>query len=114
MLMVPASTPGQIVAALWLLACFALLVFGYVQRDVHDMPVAFLWLLVALSFPVGLVGLLLVGGIWTPLSTYLGFSYHPFPDLLPYWIVIVALGYVQWFWAVPRLIGKLLDALQRI
>lgn len=114
MLTFPASNLGRSAALLWLGACFALLVFGFIQRDVHDMPVAFLWLLVGLAFPVGFIGLLVVGGVWTATSTFLGLTYSPFLDLLPYWFVIVALGYIQWFYVAPKIVKKLLHVFRRI
>ena len=82
MLTFPTSNFGRGVAFLWLGACCALLAFGFIQRDIHDMPVAFLWLLVGLAFPVGFIGLLIVGGVWTGISTYLGLAYSPFLDLV--------------------------------
>lgn len=114
MLTFPTSNFGRGVAFLWLGACCALLAFGFIQRDIHDMPVAFLWLLVGLAFPVGFIGLLIVGGVWTGISTYLGLAYSPFLDLLPYWFVIVALRYIQWFCVVPKVVAKLLYVLRRI
>ena len=50
----------------------------------------------------------------TAISTYLGLTYSPFLDLLPYWFVIVALGYLQWFYVVPKVVEKLLHVLRRI
>ena len=88
--------------------------FGFIQRDSHDMPVAFLWLLVGLAFPVGFIGLSVVGGVWTGISTHLGLTYSPFLDLLPYWFVIVALGYIQWFYVLPKVVEKLLHVLRRV
>lgn len=114
MLFFPASNLGRSVAFLWLGACCALLAFGFIQRDINDMPVAFLWLLVGLAFPVGFIGLLVVGWAWTAISTYLGLTYSPFLDLLPYWFVIVALGYIQWCYVVPKVVEKLLRVLRRI
>lgn len=106
----PASPLGRLVAAWWLTSCVGMLVFAYVQQQVHDMPVAFIWLMVLISFPAGLLGAPLVGVVWSALSTFLGFTYQPFWDVLPYWVVLVVLGYWQWFVVIPELVRKVLSA----
>ncbi len=82
---------------LWLAACSALLIFAYVQREVHDMPIAFTWLLVMLTFPVGLPLAAIVGITMSSLSETFGLPHSPFFDLLPSWFVMVTFGYWQWF-----------------
>ncbi len=105
--MVPKSLIGRIVAAMWLLACVVLLVFAFKQRHIHDMPEAFIWLLIMLTFPIGFFGSTLVGLLWGGISSLFGLSYHPFADLIPIWVVVVALGYWQWFIAIPWVVRKL-------
>ncbi|MCX9158568.1 hypothetical protein OPU71_20845 [Niveibacterium sp. 24ML] len=83
-----------------------MLAFSYIQQDIHDMPVAFMWLMILLSFPTGALGAALVGIVWPPLSSFFGFEYQPFLDLLPYWVALAGLGYLQWFVAVPWLFRK--------
>jgi hypothetical protein len=84
----------------------ALLVFAFAQQSVHDMPVAFTWLMIFLTFPVGLVGAPLVGVVWSSLARALGFAYQPFVDLLPTWLALVALGYAQWFVVLPAIVRR--------
>jgi hypothetical protein len=99
----PRSNLARLLVALWLAACLALLAFAFIQRGVHDMPVAFAWLLIFLTFPIGLAAIMVVGPVWAWISTQLGVAYDPFVDLLPYWFVLVALGYMQWFVVLPML-----------
>jgi hypothetical protein len=105
--MLPKSRIGRFVAVIWLLACASLLVFAFKQRHVHDMPEAFTWLLIFLTFPIGFVGATVVGLLWGGISSILGLTYHPFADLIPIWVIVVSLGYWQWFVALPWLVRKI-------
>jgi len=108
--LVPRSIFGRLFAGLWFAACVSLLVFAYVQRGIHDMSIAFIWLLVFLTFPVGIAMVVIVGPAWSWLSNQMGITYDPFLDLLPYWVVLVGLGYAQWFIVLPALLRKALRA----
>lgn len=86
----------------WLSACISVLVFGYTNRQIHDMPVAFYWLIGLLALPMGTAAMIAVGVGMGVLSMVLELEYHPFWDDLPAWLVAVAVGYWQWFVFVPR------------
>lgn len=86
-----------------MLLCLALLALAYVQRAAPDMPVAFTWLLVALTFPTGLLTGALVGMSMPWVYTQGWWPYSPFLDLLPSWLVMVLTGYLQWFVWLPAL-----------
>jgi hypothetical protein len=103
----PTSQIGRALASLWFALCVALLVFAYVQRGVYDMPVAFTWLLIALTFPIGLPTGAIVGMLMSWAYAKLGLPYSPFADLVPSWLVMVLFGYLQWFVVVPVAIRKL-------
>lgn len=45
----------------WLLACVGLLAFTWVQQSIHDMPVAFIWLMIFLTFPIGYAVAMVIG-----------------------------------------------------
>ena len=85
----------------WVSACLGVLYFGYVQRAIHDMPVAFTWFMVILSFPLGIPGVLIAGLGWPALMHSLGYPYAPFRDELPIWVLAFVLGYWQWFVLLP-------------
>jgi len=104
----PRSTFGKLAASLWVAACVGLLVFGYVQQHIPDMPVAFTWLMIYLTFPVGMAGAALVG-IASSFLSEAGVPYHPFWHLIPFWLVLVVLGYLQWFVVLPILVRKVLS-----
>ena len=113
MLLAPRSTPGRIVAALWISLCLVVLVFGFVQRDVHDMPVAFVWFLVFLSFPLGAGALVAAGASMASLTSATGIQFLPFWHELPLWVAAVVVGYFQWFILLPALLGVLLRSWRR-
>jgi len=99
---VPKTWLGRLLAIAWLVACMAVLIFGYEQRSIHDMPVAFTWLLLGLAFPVGSLAVVLVGVGLGALTSLVGFQYQPFWHELPIWISAVVVGYWQWFIFLPR------------
>ena len=71
------------------------------------MPEAFAGLMIYLSFPIGILGVI-VGGVSTSaLSGFFNLTYRPFWDVVPIWIAATALGYIQWFIAVPLIWKKL-------
>ena len=104
----PTSRLGRVLAALWLSACFGVLLFGFIQRGIHDMPIAFYWFMIFLTAPIGFPVAVLIGGGLSLLSDSLGLAYHPFLDLLPMWIACVIVGYFQWFVALPWVILQIL------
>lgn len=65
------------------------------------MPVAFTWLLIALSFPIGLPVGAVVGISMSWAYANVGLPYEPFMDLLPSWLLMLLFGYLQWFVGLP-------------
>jgi len=100
--LIPSSKIGKIIAIIWLIACFMLLLFAYLQRDIHDMPIAVTWLMVFISAPVGFIIAPITGIATNYLFEIFSFEYHPFLALLPSWFAMVIIGYIQWFVALPR------------
>jgi hypothetical protein len=101
--MFPKSPIGRVLATLWLLCAAGLLVFAYVQQGIHDMPVALTWFLILLALPIGFAAAPVVGIAWSSLAANAGLGYHPFWHSLPLWVVVVSLGYLQWFVVVPKM-----------
>jgi hypothetical protein len=103
MALVPTSKIGRAVAAVWLLACVGMLLFAWTGQDVHDMPEAFIWLMIFLSFPLGYVaaGVFGIGAFYLLRSVDL--PYHPFWSVVPTWVVITLAGYLQWFVLIPAI-----------
>jgi hypothetical protein len=99
--LIPHARLGRVLALLWLLACLALLAFAYLKRAAPDMPQAFTWGLIALSFPIGLPAGAAVGMSMSWAYANAGLPYEPFTDLLPSWLVMVLAGYLQWFVGLP-------------
>jgi hypothetical protein len=107
MALVPRSTGGRAIASIWLLMCSGLLVFAWLQRDIHDMPVAFTWLMIFLTIPIGFPVAMAIGLATSAISKALGIAYDPFWDLVPSWIAFTFAGYLQWFVFVPFVWSKL-------
>jgi hypothetical protein len=107
MALFPASIVGRLLAIAWLLACSGVLLFAWEQRHIHDMPEAFVWLMNFLTIPAGLPVAAVAGIATSEISKFFGITYHPFWDLVPFWIVITMVGYLQWFMLLPLLWRKL-------
>ena len=105
----PKSTIGRIAAVIWLCLCLGVLVFGYLERSLQGMAVAFTWLMVVLSFPLGIIGVMVAGIGWSSLLQSLGYPYQPFRDELPIWVFAVVIGYCQWFVLLPRFARRLVS-----
>ncbi len=106
MALIPTSTIGRVVACTWLLACVGMVVFAWEQQGIHDMPEAFIWLMIFLTFPIGYAVAMVVGVVMSVLPESSA-AYHPFWDLVPMWIALTVAGYFQWFVAIPWLWRKL-------
>jgi len=77
-----------------------MLVFAWVQQSIHDMPEAFIWLMIFLTFPIG-YAVAMVFGVVASLLPESGAPYHPFWDVVPLWFALTIAGYAQWFVFVP-------------
>lgn len=96
------SLVRRVLMVTWVVLCLSLLAFAYIQKDIHDMPEAFILLLVSLTFPIGIIGSFLTAAIWTNITSIFGYEYQPFRDVCIYWAVVVPLGYWQWFIFLPK------------
>lgn len=104
----PKTRFARLLVAAWISLCIAVLVFGVIQRSIHDMPIAFTWFMLVLSAPVGLIIIPVIGMATSNASSALGVPYEPVLDLVPLWLAAVVFGYMQWFIAVPWLVRKVL------
>ena len=99
--MFPQSSLGRFVVVLWIALSLGLLIFACVQLDVHDMPIALTWLLLALNFPSSILSALLVAAISSALPA-IGFT-----STLLLWMIFTMVGYLQWFVLLPWIWRKL-------
>ena len=113
MLLLPKSLTARLLALAWLSLCLGVLAFGIVQRDIHDMPIAFILFMHFLSIPVGLLVIPIVGLTTSIAFSALGASYNPILDLLPIWVAAVVFGYLQWFVAIPWIFRKIFPSKSR-
>ena len=74
--------------------------FAIVQRDFHDMDIAYTYFMLFLSFPVGL----LVAAVIAGLSVAQVYLPGGLIGALITWPFFVAAGYAQWFILVPATI----------
>jgi hypothetical protein len=71
------------------------------------MPVAFVWFMLFVSAPAGVLVALPYAWLAPQLQLQSGYTYEPFLELLPIWIGCTVIGYIQWFIAVPILWNRL-------
>lgn len=99
------QTASQVV---WLLAAVGCLALALVvsSKDhpdaLKDADTVLLYVMFALSFPLGLVVAVLTPALYTLADIWHGLIY-----LVLLWVALVVAGYLQWFKLVPYLIGKL-------
>ena len=92
----------------WLAACLAVLAITiYAGRtSPNDIGLFFLAAMIVLTFPSGLI----VIGIIALLASFAQGVLDAVPAALGWpltWILMVSLGYVQWFIAVPMVVARL-------
>jgi hypothetical protein len=92
---------------LWLGVCIAVLVFAFVQREIHDADIAFTYLMLFLTFPLGWGLTALIGVLFSILySLFSVVVPGGFVPNLAVWFFFVAVGYFQWFVLIPWLYRK--------
>ena len=109
MKILPRTIIGKILFALWLGACIAVLVFDFIQRQIHDTDLAFLWFMIYLTFPSGYVLAGTLGAIFFLISKVFGDALSIPGGFLPnllFWPLFVVVGYYQWFVIVPALFRR--------
>jgi hypothetical protein len=98
----PRSAFGRSLLGLWFAVCVAVLVFAFVQRDIHDTDIAVAWFMIFLTLPIGYALAALLGFVFM-------LVYETFGLVVPggflfnslSWLLFVAVGYFQWFLIVP-------------
>ena len=98
----PRSWLGRAVAIVWMLLCFAVLVFAYVQRSIHDTDIAFGYIMLFLTFPSGYVLAVIFGFLFYALYEAWGTVVAGgfFTNFVA-WLMLVTVGYLQWFTLIP-------------
>lgn len=92
---------------IWLLAAVGCLVLALVVSSkahsdaLKDADTILLFVMFALSFPLGFVAAVL-----TPVLYTLSDMWHGLIYLILLWVALVITGYLQWFMLVPYLIGS--------
>ena len=114
MTLAPSSTFGRALAVLWLALCLCVLAFGFVQQDIHDMPVAFMWFMIFLTFPLGFLGIGFDYFVIQQITNAAGGGYHPFFSLLPSWLAMTLLGYLQWFKVAPAICSLIIRLISKL
>jgi type VI protein secretion system component VasK len=93
----------RLLLGIWCTLCGVVLIFAIIQRDIHDMDIAYTYFMLFLTFPAGLIvaavlaalfttGLYLPGGLTGAFIT---------------WPPFVILGYLQWFVLLPWVVRRL-------
>lgn len=107
------SNSFNILKALWLMACAAVLSVTLrieLQTPGSDIGTFFAISMIALTFPSGLAVVALIAGyVWivgdpdtsaaqTPIANAVGYSFA--------WLAMVLCGYLQWFTLLPNLFNR--------
>ncbi len=104
----PRSLVGRIAVLSWLGACMAALVFAFIQRDIRDTDIVFTYFMLFLTLPLGYGLAALAGVVFLGLYTWSGLVVPGgFLHNVASWCFFVAVGYFQWFVAIPWLYRKL-------
>ncbi|QHJ00396.1 hypothetical protein GT347_21890 [Xylophilus rhododendri] len=89
------------VRLMWSSLFCALLAFAWVQREIHDMPVAATLFAAVLSLPAGPLAIMVVGVFYGETIQRFAIPYESFRDFLPLWAASAAVAYFQWFVIFP-------------
>lgn len=112
--MLPRHSASRRIAALWLLACLAMLVVMLLRPGLYDGDRNALSTLVPLywmSLPLSHVGVM--AGIDIRTALYVAGAAPGIPaEGLFMWLVLAVLGYVQWFLLLPLIARKCQQLLQ--
>jgi len=107
MTLLPATLAGKLAAAIWAVACTAVLVFAFVGRDVQDTDLIVSVALLVLCFPVSLALVMLLMGMFYLLHMWFGVVVPGgFGVNVLEWLLFVGVGYVQWRFIVPFVLAK--------
>ena len=102
----------MVAAVTYLVACAAVLAFAIAGREIRDTDIVVVYAMLLLSFPAGFVVAALFAGVGYLLHETLGIIV---PGGLGNNVVTIiafaAVGYVQWFIAVPLLYRKVKGAI---
>jgi drug/metabolite transporter (DMT)-like permease len=99
------QTASQVVWLLAAVGCLALVLVVSAKDHpdaLKDADTVLLYVMFALSFPLGLVAAVLTPALYTLADVWHGLIY-----LVLLWVALVVAGYLQWFKLMPYLIGKL-------
>ena len=104
MALVPTARSGKVIAATWAVACAAVLLFAFVQRDIRDTDIVVAILLTVLCFPVSLALAAILTAVFAVLLEVWGIEVPGgFAFNASIWVLFVVAGYWQWRFIVPHL-----------
>ncbi len=89
----------------WISCCFLALAFYIWRRDVRDADIVTIYAMMALGFPVAWLSTMILGWLFLVLTPH-GNSPSGSVETVLIWVVSFALGYFQWFIALPKLISR--------
>jgi hypothetical protein len=115
MLSFPRTPKGRIVLALWLVACLAVLIDGFIERNTSEWGMVFFLLMNCLTFPSGYVFSLVFAAVFRFLMAngITVLNERGFIPILILWPFFVVVGYLQWFVLIPWLAHRLTRLFER-
>lgn len=100
----------KLLSGIWLLACASVLfitVYSYDPKLDNDIGPLFLWLMIVLTFPAGLLVASAAALMVMIVGSSAPESISPTGYYVSMWLVFVVAGYMQWFRFLPWLWCKI-------
>jgi hypothetical protein len=91
-----------------MILCAVPLVYYFLFREAapHDVTEGFGWSLLVVTFPAGLIPFFLVGWLVFLVHSLFGLWVPATAQVLALWGSASAVGYLQWFYLLPRLVRR--------
>ena len=107
----------KIIKICWImLASVVLFTTEYIFYGSHssDVEILLYWSMIALSFPIGYAGALILTEVYFHLRVIADITITPsYVSIALIWAMFFVLGYLQWFILTPKLVTKLRDLVAR-
>lgn len=105
--MAPKSTAGKIAAAIYLVACVAVLAYAIAGREIRDTDIIVAYAMLLLTFPLGYLVAVVLGAIGYAVYEAFGvFAPGGLGSNAVNILIFAVVGYVQWFILLPWLYRK--------
>jgi len=96
----------KFIKIIWILSCVTVLTFSFIKKEISDTDIAFIYLMVFLTFPIGAIVCTIIGFLIKLIYMNFGITIPGgFVHNLIIWMILVIAGYFQWFCFFPRIVA---------